>query len=338
MGIRTCSACKMANQSGTHALHVVGLVSGISLGHPRSKSINSRFQGKGKQMKNQNRPLLAATLTSDDFPNLRYPLLGSPKLDGIRVRVDPVLGAVSRAHKPLPNKYLQRIVKECPEWAYLDGEMVVEDPTDPKCFNRTQSALMSEDGEPDFRYWIFDWWGEPNLLFMERLEKIRGVDSNFLIKVTQVHLAAEAHLLEFEELYISQGYEGMMLRSPEGKYKFGRSTLKEQILMKLKRFEDSEAVIIGFEPLEHNENEPTQDQLGYTKRSTHKANKVATDKVGNLIVKSDEFGEFSIGSGFDDNLRKELWNCMGKTVTFKYQKQGMKDKPRFPIFKGFRGD
>lgn len=147
-------------------------------------------------------------------------------------------------------------------------------------------------------------------------------------------------VIEYEEQQVSLGYEGIMLRSLDGKYKFGRSTVREGILSKLKRFSDGEATIISVEPLQRNLNGAEKDELGYSRRSSHKANKMADELAGHLIVSSPEYGEFSIGSGFDELTRSWLWEhreeIKGRLITYKYQKVGLKDVPRFPIYKGFR--
>ena len=53
------------------------------------------------------KPMLSASV--EDVKTLRLPLLGSPKLDGIRAMVrDGVL--VSRNMKPIPNVWTQRLL------------------------------------------------------------------------------------------------------------------------------------------------------------------------------------------------------------------------------------
>lgn len=64
---------------------------------------------------------------------------------------------------------------------------------------------------------------------------------------------------------LSQGYEGIMLRRPDGGYKFGRATSKQAWLLKHKPLEDSEAIVIGFEELMRNENEAFKNEVGHTK-------------------------------------------------------------------------
>jgi len=50
--------------------------------------------------------------------------------------------------------------------------------------------------------------------------------------------------------------------------------------------------------------------------------------------------EFKIGTGFDDTTREFIWknkeSYIGKIVKYKTQLHGSKDKPRFPVFLGFR--
>jgi len=70
--------------------------------------------------------MLAATVKS--VGDLRFPLLASPKLDGIRaiVRNGQVLG---RSLKPLPNKLIQRMLGR-EDLEGLDGELIVGNPQD----------------------------------------------------------------------------------------------------------------------------------------------------------------------------------------------------------------
>jgi DNA ligase-1 len=48
--------------------------------------------------------------------------------------------------------------------------------------------------------------------------------------------------------------------------------------------------------------------------------------------------EFEIGTGFTEADRRELWVAppIGNLVKYKYFAYGVKDKPRHPVFLGFR--
>lgn len=283
------------------------------------------------------KPMLAAA-TNGHF--LKYPMLLSPKLDGIRcLIIDGV--AVGRSLKPLPNKYVQKIFGR-PELNGLDGELVVGQPTAKEVFQATSSGVMSIEGEPEVSFWVFDDFSESGG-FQHRLSAARRrIKNQKFCEIVPHNMVINADELSiWEEGYLELGYEGVMLRHPDGPYKHGRSTAKEGWLLKIKRFEDSEALVIGFSELMHNANEAKRNQLGHLERSSHKANKVGKQMLGALTVKDLKTGiEFDIGTGFTEDQRKLLWaagdSLLGKVVRYKSQPTGVKEKPRFPVFLGFR--
>jgi hypothetical protein len=132
----------------------------------------------------------------------------------------------------------------------------------------------------------------------------------------------------------------LILRDHNEKYKMGRSTASEQGMLKLKRFLDAEAEVIGFQERMHNGNEATTNELGRTSRSSHKSGKSGRGDLGALIVRTPEGIEFGIGSGFDDNTRQSIWanqdDYLGRLVKYKYFPLGSKDAPRHPVFLGWR--
>lgn len=290
------------------------------------------------------RPMLAATV--EDIHKLQYPLLASPKLDGVRALVSDNGLLVSRNLKLIPNKFLQETFGTM-ELAGLDGELVCGHPGAPDCFRKTSSGVMSEDGEPDVTFYAFDFRLKEDEPFEVRLQAAMNICSLKTWGKRRVHGVVHKRindpdeLLECEKITLNLGYEGLMLRDPDGYYKRGRSTLKEGGLIKLKRFSDSEAEIIGFEEQWKNENEAKLDELGRTKRSSHKAGKVGKGTLGSLMVKDLVSGvTFDCGTGFDDGLRAQLWKerdgLPGRIIKYRYFPSGSKSKPRFPIFLGFR--
>jgi DNA ligase-1 len=210
---------------------------------------------------------------------------------------------------------------------------------------------MSEDGEPDFEYWIFDYVKDDlNKPYMKRMEDLGLLNlPKFCKKILPWIANDEEELLKHYGTFVVQGFEGAMLRSLNGPYKCGRSTLKQGYLLKLKPLEDSEAKVIAFEELMHNDNKATKDELGHTKRSTHKENMTPADTLGRFVVveigntpwKGQEF-RIGTGQGLTAELRKEIWNnkskYMGKIIKYNYQKIGSKDLPRIPIMLGFRDE
>lgn len=284
------------------------------------------------------KPMLASAVT--DIQDLKFPLLASPKLDGIRAVI--INGVVmSRSLKPIPNAHVQALFGRH-EYGGLDGELIVGDPYSPTVFRDTTSAVMSRDGEPDVMFHVFDDMTDPQLPFECRYEQVHDRVHGEQMKVVVQQWIFDAPELEaMESWMLGLGYEGVMLRDLNGPYKFGRSSLKEGYLLKLKRFCDSEAEIIGFAEQMHNGNEATRDALGNVERSACKAGLSGKGTLGALQVKDISTGvTFDIGTGLDDATRAEIWANMdryrGQLVRYKYFPSGSKDKPRFPVFQGFR--
>ena len=290
------------------------------------------------------KPMLSAKL---DTPTLPY--LSSPKLDGIRcVIVDGV--AMSRTLKPIPNKHIQSIIGSI-LLNGLDGEIICGSPNDPNCFRNTTTVVMSHDKVSDFTFHVFDEFTHHKLPFSTRLalaeDRVSSIQDGPAIEGNHIETVPH-HMVNTQEEFdaaevefLTLGYEGMMVRSPEGPYKFGRTTVKENILSKVKRFSDSEAEVIGVEELMHNDNKKLVNELGRSKRSSHQDGKRAAGTMGALVVRDIETGiEFNIGTGFDAAQRDEIWknrdSTIGKILTYKSFHIGVKEKPRHPVFKFWR--
>lgn len=278
------------------------------------------------------KPLLASPA---DLENLRFPLMVSAKLDGVRaiVRGGQVL---SRSLKPIPNLHVQSKFGVS-EFEGFDGELIVGRPVSKTCYTDTVSGVMRISGEPDVRFYVFDDITWPKRGYYERRPRFPGTEG--LVEVAQSIVHSLDELLAMEERHLTLGYEGLILRDPNAPYKFGRSTTKEGILLKLKRFTDSEFQIVGFEERQHNGNEATTNELGRTKRSSHKENKTGRGDLGALILKHGDI-TFNCGTGFDDALRAEIWanksKYLGKMAKIKHFEVGAKDAPRHPVWLGLR--
>ena len=292
-------------------------------------------------------PMLAATVKS--VADLRFPLLASPKLDGIRVVIRNEV-VLTRKLKPLPNKLIQRLLGR-EQLNGLDGELIVGHPTDPGVFNRTTKGVMAIETAPSFNFWVFDIQGS-DLGFRDRLEvakaRVKAAGSDLIEVVEHLAISNPSSLDEYEKQALNKGYEGVMLRDPVGKYKHGRSTVGEGGLLKLKRFDDAEAVVIGAVELMQNTNEAKRSATGHLERSSHQAGMVGKGMLGSLQVRGlngpFKGAVFNIGTGFDEALRYELWllftigKLTNRTVKYKYFASGAKDAPRFPVFIGFRAE
>jgi len=271
-----------------------------------------------------------------DTSALSYPIFSTPKLDGIRALVkDNVV--LSRTLKPIPNKYVQQLFGK-PEYEGCDGELIYGSPTADDVYRETNSFVMSHDKVcNNIRYLVFDFWDMTGVDYLDRSRSLNRFAWDTRVDVVYPNLMlSEEHLLDEEHTRINMGYEGLVLRSGTGLYKHGRCTLKEANSYKLKRFLDSEAVILDIVEEMKNENEATTNELGRTKRSISKAGLVGKGTMGALHVRDVETGvDFFVGSGFTAGERAQYWD-IGSVIKYKYFPVGVKDKPRHPIYLGMR--
>jgi len=301
------------------------------------------------------KPLLAYTI--EDTSKIKYPCYVSTKLDGLRAIVED--GVVySRSGKPFRSKAVQELFGK-QKYNGLDGELIYGPANADNVFNVSTQACMSTDLPRGFSkdllsYHVFDKAvlrdnSRIVIPYHERMQEAladcldareHGENVYFVV---QTRVEGEQELLALEASMLGNGFEGGMVRSINGPYKRGRSSVKDGIIGKLKRFTDSEAIITGFEELLHNNNEATKDEFGRTERSSHKENLVGAGTLGALLVVDKETGvAFKIGTGFDAATRKLLWEqggeLIGKLAKYKSFKIGEKDAPRFPVFLGLRDE
>lgn len=284
------------------------------------------------------KPLLSCEVPLD---KVNFPIYVSTKFDGIRALV--IDGVVySRSLKPIRNKHVQKLFGK-PEYNGLDGELIVGDIYAKDVFQKTTSGVMSEDGEPEVTYYVFDIFTNNTETYKERLYNLNDkfvLDQHpHVVATQQLYIQTKEELTALLSKEKVKGGEGLIGRNPKGKYKYGRSTPKEQFSMKFKFFEQEEFEVVGFTERMHNTNEQTRDELGYAERSSAKDGLVPMNTLGSLVLKYKDT-TFSCGTGFDDKLRQEIWDnkteYLGKLASIRYMSVGSKDLPRVPSFIGFR--
>jgi DNA ligase-1 len=275
-------------------------------------------------------PMLAASFHI--FSGLELPLMASPKYDGIRcliVERDGRPAAVTRTMKPIPNLATRLwLEKNCP--IGFDGELVVKG----QDFHGTSSAIMSRNGKPDFLYAVFDYIDPKaatplSTAFSDRIAALDHVLSTLdlfgrVVRIEQTLVECMTELTPLMQQALDDNHEGLVIRRPDGRYKTGRSTSEDGLMLKLKPYEDAEAEIVGMEP--------------------ERSDLFTVDRLGSFFVrlKSDPSIRFHVGTGLSDQQRGEFWNrrssMIGKMIRFRYQSRGMKSAPRFPVFQGLRDE
>lgn len=282
--------------------------------------------------------------------NVIFPVFASRKLDGIRgcVYESKVL---SNSKKPLASLYIQERFSD-EVLAMFDGEFIYGDPTDPLCYNKTQSAVNSihwpEDlDKNELRFHVFDMRvlrtpARDRLRILKSL--IKGLGDPQVVFVEQTIVYSMEDVERLYQQYLAEGYEGLMLKRTDGFYKEGRSGKTDQPLLRMKPFGTVfyEAKILGYECAYENQNDLYYDEQGFAKRSSHQENKVSLEMLGSFWVKDLETGvEFKLPASKMPHMERiAIWknidDYVGRYVRYTCLDYGTKEKPRMPSFRGFR--
>lgn len=237
-------------------------------------------------------PMLAGTYNSK---RVTFPIFAQPKIDGIRIMIDKGV-AYTRSLAPFPNHHLQDVVKRnARAWQGYDGELTIGNTL------KESQSIMSKYDQHAFIINVFDVW-DSIAAFSERMT-FDLKPSRYVRRVNTVLLSNIADLESYERECISNGYEGIILRDPSAQYKHGRSHACE--LVKIKRFTDSEGLLIGF------------------------------NRNGSMLVRHEVFGQITISNGLPDSMRAND-SLMGRMVKFKYQTHGTDHTPRHATFIAMR--
>lgn len=275
-----------------------------------------------------------------EFSRGRY-FLVTDKFDGIRA-TNHNNGLLSRTMKPIPNEWICNVASyalgvnfDMEIMTYTDG--VADD------FHTVQSKVMTREDQPIHKFHIFDDFAYPDDPYHQRILRLNMFnhsinDDHVTFEMPRPVSSLFALQMEHTEA-INRGREGLIVRDPFSPYKYGRSTLNEGWMLKLKLWEDAEARIIGWEPLMRNTNESTINIFGRQERGHGIQGKIADNMLGAFIVESEEFGVFNIGGPFTTLQRCNFWqNHLNSILTYQFQRHGTKEKPRSPRFKGIRLD
>lgn len=286
------------------------------------------------------KPMLAVPA---NYEKIKFPILVQPKLDGFRCLITAGI-PVTRELLPIPNLHVQKILKGLPSW---DGELMIKGGS----FNDCQKAFNTVEGEPDFVFRIFDDFSDPDLPYLKRQDKfLDGILDTptflrkFLKPLTGLHANSFKEVMDMHRLHVKMGYEGSILRDPTSYYKYGRSTVNEGYLLKIKDLLDDEGILVDIEEETKNTNDPTLSTLGYKKRSTAKAGLIPTGTAGTFVIlwKDKIRVRCGAGKGITAADRLDMWKnrkkLIGRKCTFSYQELTEAGKPRFPKFLGFRYD
>jgi DNA ligase-1 len=287
-----------------------------------------------------------------DLAKIRYPVKATPKVDGVAGEFLRE-GLTARTGRPFTNSLVTDVFSH-PALRGFCGEFTVGSLVDGATCRRTTSLLNSlrSNRIGELPVWnIFDYVTE-HTHRMGALDRYRicqneiaGLPPEIKRFINPLPFMKICNNLEevlaFHEYTTGLGYEGTMLKWVNAPHKGGRSTVSKGELLRIKDQETSEAIILDFVEAEENLNEIVLDHLGYSKRSSHKENKVGNGMLGSFKCLW-EGKKITVAAGeLDHNDRVEIWEtrndvapklARGDVITFKHMKYGAKDLPRFARF------
>lgn len=286
-----------------------------------------------------------------DLNKLQFPYVAQPKIDGVRGLTIPSYGLYARTMKRFANKALTDLLNK-PEYEGFDGEIIVGNPTDSDLCRKTTSFVNTINAPipDDLQFIVFDAIGK-DYLNQKYLDRYMDMDLDYetyfkedpitdLIESKWITNSGE--LEDYEHWCLEQGYEGVILRSPTGKYKQGRATVRENTFLRLKQFIEEDATVVAIVEGQVNNNEAKKNELGNTSRSSHKDNMAPSGKVGALICKCHVSGEqIKVSAGAMKHDDREYYfnnpdKLIGEIIQYRFFPKGKKDKLRFPTFHSIR--
>lgn len=263
-------------------------------------------------------PLEERRLTEPKFGwSQNFPVICQPKLDGVRCR------AVSDGHSVIllsstcsTISSVPHINKELEAIKYrfeLDGELYIHGENFETINSIVSRTVNLHEDSSKIEFHAFDII-QPDIQLV-RLDSLTVVVTESPnIKIVECLFAYSFQdIIKIYEKFLSDGYEGIIVRHKLAPYVRKRSTF----VLKFKPKKSDVYEIVDYSQM--------IDKNGYRKAY-----------LGSLTCTSDEGTKFSVGSGMDAKFREEVWknpnDLIGKFCKISYQHMTSKGSPRFPIF------
>lgn len=264
------------------------------------------------------------------------------KLDGNRViamKENDKVNFFSRAGQPIEGlNQLEEHMKPLPNGFVYDGELLLVNDNklnSADLFRATQKVVRKDGIKENLEFYIFDTLtikefkdGKSKNTYRERRKKLNEFDnkveeSQYVYILHPLYQGSDKSVIgDLMSKVISDGYEGLMINTLDGKYQTKRTT----DLQKVKEFHSADLLCVGVE--EGKETGKFKNTLG----------SVLVEYKGNIV-----------GAGFGDTnkMRDFYWKnqneIIGKIVEITFFEETKDEKTelpslRFPVFKTIRHD
>jgi DNA ligase-1 len=249
----------------------------------------------------------------------KYPCYAQPKLDGIRCIIFKYNNQIvfqsrnNTIFQSFPHLLMElNILFIKNSKLILDGELYCHH----LGFSKITSIVRKKDHQElsKIQYHIYDII-DNSLTYTQRYlqlcEYIRTSISIFLVKT--IKISSRNEMQSLHQSFVNEGYEGIMLRNPNGLYK---QQIRSKDLLKYKLFKDSDYIIVG-----HHE---------------------GTGGVPVFECVNENNKRFSVNMKCSMEEKREMMENItqfyGKKLIVKYQELSEDNIPRFPVGIGVRAD
>lgn len=183
--------------------------------------------------------MLPCTIYKEHLPEISYPKLVQPQLDGIRT-IWRNGHFIKKTGEKFQNSNLKFFLSAIDDKFVLDGFLYMAGHTS----NDIKNLLSSEETLPSLlKFYIWDVmpkssWDDKNTYqgYSDRLRNVHlyGIVDNPNIELIGSRLAADStEVKDFYENFLQSDFKGAIIRAPESQYKWGKTTFLEDVLFKL---------------------------------------------------------------------------------------------------------
>lgn len=248
------------------------------------------------------------------------PYIVQPKYDGVRCRAVPLDNGqyilLSSEENPIFSvPHINEALNKSGLTLELDGELYCHGKTFEQIVSITSRTVNLHPDHEDIKFHCFDViTSMDQMLRLKMVIELKKVNIEHLITTPFWSANNLEDVMKIYDHLMSQGYEGIIVRHHANLYIRKRSTL----VMKFKAKKYDTYTIRGFKEELTNEGTPK-------------------GQLGALVCDSNNGETFSVGSGFREDQRVDLWkerdSLPGKTVRIGYQHMTSgRGVPRFPVF------
>ena len=267
-------------------------------------------------------PMLAKKYT-DYKADIKFPVLVSRKIDGARL-IATKNRLTTRNGKDYINcqhisKMLIPLFDKHPNWV-IDCEIYSHDIPFERIMHVVRQTKPTEEdiieSEKTVKIYIFDGIADNKQEgFESRFKLIKSEiiklipDLKYIVFVDNIEVNKHEDIKKYHDQFVSEGYEGVMIRIPTAAYENKRS----KNLLKFKAFNDAEFKIVDV----------VEGKGG------------RANMAGNLLLEMKGGKTFGSGIRGGEDLYKEIWknrkSLIGKKATIRYQELSDDGIPRFPV-------